>query len=182
MNCNSRRQKLRAVFAGENCIHPGSVYDPISARAAEDLGFEACINYKNEGFREALKEACPKRIDIYFDNVGGWILNEVLGRLNTGARIALCGAISVYNAEKKPPGPSNYLNLITVRGRMEGFNGMDHWGKHPEISAELQSYMAEGTLKNYETVVDSLDEAWRTVNMLFTGDNLGKLLVKVADD
>jgi NADPH-dependent curcumin reductase CurA len=65
---------------------------------------------------------------------------------------------------------------------MEGFNGMDHWGKHPEISAELGSYMAEGTLKNYETVVDGLDDAWRTVNMLFTGDNLGKLLVKVADD
>ena len=148
----------------------------------ENLGFDACINYKNDGFREALKEACPKRVDIYFDNVGGWILNEVLGRLNMGARIVLCGAISVYNAEKKPPGPSNYLNLITVRGRMEGFNGMDHWGKHPEISAELQSYMVDGTLKNYETVVDGLDDAWRTVNMLFTGDNLGKLLVKVADD
>jgi hypothetical protein len=148
----------------------------------ENLGFDACINYKNDGFREALKEACPKRVDIYFDNVGGWILNEVLGRLNMGARIVLCGAISVYNAEKKPPGPSNYLNLITVRGRMEGFNGMDHWDKHPEISAELQSYMVEGTLKNYETVVDGLDQAWRTVNMLFTGDNLGKLLVKVADE
>ena len=148
----------------------------------ENLGFDACINYKNDGLREALKQACPKRVDIYFDNVGGWILNEVLGRLNMGARIVLCGAISVYNAEKKPPGPSNYLNLITVRGRMEGFNGMDHWGKHPEISAELQSYMVEGTLKNYETVVDGLDEAWRTVNMLFTGDNLGKLLVKVADE
>ena len=147
----------------------------------ENLGFDACINYKNEGFREALKEACPKRVDIYFDNVGGWILNEVLGRLNTGARIALCGAISVYNAEKKPPGPSNYLNLITVRGRMEGFNGMDHWGKHAEISAELARYMEEGTLKNYETLVDGLDEAWRSVNMLFTGENLGKLLVKVAE-
>ena len=147
----------------------------------ENLGFDACINYKNEGFREALKEACPKRIDIYFDNVGGWILNEVLGRLNTGARIALCGAISVYNAEKKPPGPSNYLNLITVRGRMEGFNGMDHWGKHAEISAELARYMEDGTLKNYETLVDGLDEAWRSVNMLFTGENVGKLLVKVAE-
>jgi NADPH-dependent curcumin reductase CurA len=147
----------------------------------ENLGFDACINYKDDGFREALKEACPKRVDIYFDNVGGWILNEVLGRLNTGARIALCGAISVYNAEKKPPGPSNYLNLITVRGRMEGFNGMDHWGKHSEISAELARYMEDGRLKNYETVVDGLDEAWRSVNMLFTGENLGKLLVKVAE-
>ena len=147
----------------------------------ENLGFDACINYKNDGVREALEEACPKRVDIYFDNVGGWILNEVLGRLNMGARIVLCGAISVYNAEKKPPGPSNYLNLITVRGRMEGFNGMDHWGKHAEISAELARYMEDGTLKNYETLVDGLDEAWRSVNMLFTGENLGKLLVKVAE-
>ncbi|MBW2381350.1 MAG: NADP-dependent oxidoreductase, partial [Deltaproteobacteria bacterium] len=116
----------------------------------ENLGFDACINYKNDGFREALRETCP-------------------------------GAISVYNAEKKPPGPSNYLNLITVRGRMEGFNGMDYWGKRPEISAELQRWMAEGTMKNYETIVDGLDEAWRTVNMLFSGENIGKLLVKVAE-
>ena len=147
----------------------------------ENLGFDACINYKSDGFRDALRGACPRRVDVYFDNVGGWILNEVLGRLNIGARVVLCGAISVYNADKKPPGPSNYLNLITVRGRMEGFNGMDHWAKHPEISAELQRWMAEGTLKNYETVVDGLDEAWRTVNMLFSGENIGKLLVKVAE-
>lgn len=147
----------------------------------ENLGFDACINYKHEGFREALKEACPERVDIFFDSVGGWILNEVLGWLNMRARIALCGAISVYNADKKPPGPSNYLNLITARGRMEGFNGMDHWGKHAEISAELQRWMTEGTLKNYETVVDGLDEAWRSVNMLFTGENIGKLVVKVAE-
>jgi NADPH-dependent curcumin reductase CurA len=147
----------------------------------EDLGFDACINYKNDGFREALKEACPNRIDIYFDNVGGWILNEALGRLNMGARVALCGAISVYNADKKPPGPANYLNLITARGTMRGFNGMDHWGKHPEISAEIAGWMEEGKIRNDETILEGLDEAWRSVNMLFTGENVGKLLVRVAD-
>ncbi|MBW2225490.1 MAG: NADP-dependent oxidoreductase, partial [Deltaproteobacteria bacterium] len=129
----------------------------------ENLGFDACINYKDDGFREALKAACPNRIDIYFDNVGGSVLNEALGRLNMGARIALCGAISVYNADKKPPGPANYLNLITVRGTMQGFNGMDHWGKHPEISAELAKWMDEGKIRNYETILDGLDEAWRSV-------------------
>jgi NADPH-dependent curcumin reductase CurA len=147
----------------------------------EDLGFDACINYKSDGFREALKQACPKRIDIYFDNVGGWILNEALGRLNMGARIALCGAISVYNADKKPPGPANYLNLITARGTMQGFNGMDHWGKHPEISAEIAQWMEEGRIRVDETILEGLEEAWRSVNMLFTGENLGKLLVRVAD-
>jgi hypothetical protein len=147
----------------------------------ENLGFDACINYKADGFREALKEACPNRIDVYFDNVGGWILNEALGRLSMGARIALCGAISVYNADKKPPGPANYLNLITVRGTMQGFNGMDHWGKHREISAELAKWMEEGKIRNDETILDGLDEAWRSVNMLFTGENIGKLLVRIAD-
>ena len=147
----------------------------------ENLGFDACINYKDDGFREALKRACPARIDVYFDNVGGWILNEALGRLNMGARIALCGAISVYNADKKPPGPANYLNLITVRGTMQGFNGMDHWNKHPEISAELAKWMEEGKIRSDETILDGLDEAWRSVNMLFTGENLGKLLVRIAD-
>jgi NADPH-dependent curcumin reductase CurA len=148
----------------------------------ENLGFDACINYKADGFREALKEACPKRIDVYFDNVGGWILNEALGRLNMGARIVLCGAISVYNADKKPPGPANYLNLITVRGRMEGFNGIDHWGRLAEISAEIAKWMEAGKIHVDETIVEGLDDAWRSVNMLFTGENIGKLLVRVAED
>jgi NADPH-dependent curcumin reductase CurA len=148
----------------------------------EELGFDACINYKNDGFREALKEACPDRIDVYFDNVGGWILNEALGRLNMGARVVLCGAISVYNADKKPPGPANYLNLITVRGRMQGFNNMDHWGKRDEIWAEIAKWIEEGKIQLDETIVEGLDEAWRSVNMLFTGENIGKLLVRVAED
>lgn len=148
----------------------------------ENLGFDACINYKDDGFREALKKACPNRIDVYFDNVGGWILNEALGRLNMGARVALCGAISVYNEDKKPPGPANYLNLITVRGKMQGFNGMDHWGKHAEISADIAKWMEEGKIHIDETILEGLDEAWRSVNMLFTGENIGKLLVHIADN
>ncbi len=148
----------------------------------ENLGFDACINYKADGFRAALKEACPGRIDVYFDNVGGWILNEALGRLNMGARIVLCGAISVYNADKKPPGPANYLNLITVRGKMQGFNGMDYWGKLAEISAEIATWMEEGKIRADETILEGLDQAWRSVNMLFTGENIGKLMVRVAKD
>jgi NADPH-dependent curcumin reductase CurA len=148
----------------------------------EELGFDACINYKSEGFREALKAACPKRIDIYFDNVGGWILNEALGRLNMGARVVLCGAISVYNEAHKPPGPSNYLNLITVRGKMIGFNGMDHWGRHAQIAADLQKWMQEGKLKYHEHVFEGLEQAWKAVNALFTGENRGKVLVRVAED
>ena len=148
----------------------------------ENLGFDTCINYKDDDFREALKKACPSRIDIYFDNVGGWILNEALGRLNMGARVALCGAISVYNADKKPPGPANYLNLITVRGTMQGFNGMDHWHKHAEICADMGTWMEEGKIRVDETILNGLPNAWRSVNMLFTGDNVGKLMIRVADE
>ena len=145
----------------------------------DELGFDACINYKNDGFRDALKAACPKRVDVYFDNVGGFILNEVMGRLNMNARVVLCGAISVYNAEKKPPGPANYLNLLTVRGEMRGFNGMDHWGDHPKISAELSGWFEEGKIVYHEHIVEGLNQAYRSVNMLFTGENTGKILVSV---
>ncbi len=148
----------------------------------ENLGFDACINYKADGFREALKKACPDRIDVYFDNVGGWILNAALGRLNMGARVVLCGAISVYNADKKPPGPANYLNLITVRGKMQGFNGMDYWGKLAEISADIAKWMEQGKIRVDETILEGLDQAWRSVNMLFTGENIGKLMVRVTED
>ena len=146
-----------------------------------EMGLDAAIDYKSEDVSACIRELCPDGLNVYFDNVGGWILNEALGRLNMGARIALCGAISVYNADKKPPGPANYLNLITVRGTMQGFNGMDHWGKHPEISAQLAKWMEEGKIRNDETILDGLDEAWRSVNMLFAGENIGKLLVRVAD-
>jgi NADPH-dependent curcumin reductase CurA len=99
-----------------------------------------------------------------------------------GARVVLCGAISVYNEDKKPPGPANYLNLITVRGRMEGFNGIDHWGRRAEIADKLAKWMEEGKIRIDETIVEGLDDAWRSVNMLFTGENIGKLLVRVAED
>ena len=146
----------------------------------DDLGFDACINYKNEGFRDSLKAACPKRVDVYFDNVGGSILNDVMGRLAMGARVVLCGAISVYNEARKPPGPANYLNLITARGQMTGFNGMDHWHKHASISAELSRWLESGELVYREHVVVGLEQAYKAVNMLFTGENIGKVLVKTT--
>jgi len=146
----------------------------------DDLGFDACVNYKSGELSHALKGSCPDGVDIYFDNVGGPVLNAVLGRLAMGGRVALCGAISVYNAERRPSGPANYLNLITVRGRMEGFNGMDHWSRHAEIAQDFETWMREGKVVVRETIVDGLQEAWRSVNMLFTGENIGKLLVKVG--
>lgn len=145
-----------------------------------ELGLDAAINHRADGFAEALRAATPDRIDVYFDNVGGWILDAVLRRLAMHARVVLCGAISVYNEERKPPGPANYLELITQRARMEGFNTFDHWGRFEEISAELAGWVAEGRIRSTETVVRGLERAPEALRMLFEGGNTGKLLVEVA--
>jgi NADPH-dependent curcumin reductase CurA len=145
----------------------------------EELGFDACINHRTADMAAALKEHCPDRIDVYFDNVGGPILDAVLGRIAHGARIALCGAISVYNETRKPPGPSNYLNLINRRARMEGFLAMDHWGRFDEIRERLAGWVADGELRHVEHYFDGLESAVDALNALFTGANTGKVLVRV---
>lgn len=143
----------------------------------EELGLDAAIDHRAEGFAEALRAATPDRIDVYFDNVGGWILDAVLRRLAMHGRVVLCGAISVYNDERKPPGPANYLELITQRGRMEGFNTFDHWARFEEITTELAGWVADGRLKAGQTIVEGLERAPEALRMLFEGGNTGKLLV-----
>ena len=93
-----------------------------------------------------MKELCPKRVDVFFDNTGGPILDAVLGRLANNGRVVLCGAISSYNDAHKPPGPANYLNLISRRGRMQGFISWDYWGRWAEITEQLEKWMFEGKL------------------------------------
>lgn len=150
----------------------------------EELGFDAAIDHtrhpNGDGFADALRAATPSRVDVYFDNVGGWMLDAVLKRLAMHGRVVLCGAISVYNDERKPPGPANYLELITQRGRMEGFNTFDHWDRFPEITAQLVEWVRDGRLRTRETVVEGLDAAPEALRMLFEGANIGKLLVKVG--
>jgi NADPH-dependent curcumin reductase CurA len=143
----------------------------------DELGLDAAIDHRAEGFAEALRAATPDRVDVYFDNVGGWILDAVLRRLAMHGRVVLCGAISVYNEQRRPPGPSSYLELITQRGRMEGFNTFDHWGRFDEITAELAAWVADGRLVGRQTIVQGLDRAPDALRMLFEGANTGKLLV-----
>ncbi len=99
----------------------------------DDLGLDGAINYRSEHVPSRLKELCPDRVDVYFDNVGGDILDDVLARINMHARVVLCGAISVYNSHGKPPGPRNYNNLITRRAKMQGFLSLDCWDRFPEV-------------------------------------------------
>lgn len=152
------------------------------AWVVDELGFDACIDHRAPDFYEQLKAATPRRVDVYFDNVGGAVLDAVLKRLAGHGRVVLCGAIAMYNAGTKPPGPSNYLELITQRGTMTGFNTFDHWDRFGAITDELAAWIADGRIRHREHVVEGLEHAPEALNMLFTGENLGKLLVRVAGD
>jgi len=145
----------------------------------EEFGFDACIDYQNESVSEGLKKHCPNRIDIYFDNVGGKILDTCLTRLALRARVVVCGAISQYNATERPAGPSNYLQLLVSRARMEGFVVLDYAKQFPAAIARMAGWLADGKLKFSEHVVEGLDQFPDAINMLFSGKNTGKLIVKV---
>ncbi len=146
----------------------------------QDLGFDACINYKTEDVAQRLVELCPDGIDVYFDNVGGEILDAVLANLAIGARIAVCGAISTYNSDD-PIGVKNTANLIMKRARMDGFLILDYVDRFLEAILELAPLVADGKLKYATEVVVGLEHAPATLNRLFTGDHTGKLIVKVSD-
>ena len=145
----------------------------------DELGFDACINHRTDDLSKALKEECPKRVDVYFDNVGGPVLNAVLGGLAQHGRVVLCGSISVYNETHKPPGPSNYLNLISRRGRMEGFIALDHWGRAPEIAEILRGWVDAGHIRVVEHYFEGLESSVDALNALFTGANTGKVIVRL---
>lgn len=148
----------------------------------DELGFDACINHRTEDVATRLQETCPDRVDVYFDNVGGPILDAVLGHLAMRGRVVLCGAIAVYNERGKPPGPSNYLNLISRRGRMEGFIALDYVDRFAESALQLAQWVEEGELRWREHVLEGLDRAPEALNALFRGDNIGKVIVQVAEE
>ena len=148
--------------------------------AINEFGFDACIDYKNQDVRKALKETCPGGVDIYFDNVGGEILDIVLTRINQKARIVICGAISQYNNTEPVKGPSNYLSLLVNRARMEGIVVFDYAPRYKEGAMQLGQWMAEGKLKSREHIVEGLDTFPETLMKLFKGENFGKLVLKVA--
>jgi hypothetical protein len=145
----------------------------------EELGYDAAIDYKAEDVRRALREKAGE-VDLYFDNVGGEILEAVLANLAMRARIVLCGAISQYNAEGERRGPANYAMLIARRARMQGFLILDYGARFAEGQAELGRWVAEGKVKGAQHVVEGLEHTPDALNLLFTGGNTGKVIVKVA--
>ncbi|HSQ68217.1 MAG TPA: NADP-dependent oxidoreductase, partial [Polyangiaceae bacterium] len=146
------------------------------------LGFDAAIDYKTEDVGKRLAETCPDGIHVFYDNVGGPILNAALGRLAMRGRVVLCGAISQYDDMAHAYGPPNYMNLISRRGRMEGFIILDYADRFMEGALALGALVAQGKLKHKTTVVDGVENAPSALRRLFTGDHEGKLLVRVADE
>jgi NADPH-dependent curcumin reductase len=145
----------------------------------EQLGFDACIDYKRDDVREALKAHCPQGVDIYFDNVGGEILDAVLGRINRKARIVICGAISQYNNTEPVRGPANYLALLVNRARMEGMVVFDYAARYPQAIAELAGHLKAGRMRSKEDVVEGLEAFPQALLKLFSGANFGKLVLQL---
>ncbi|MNQ79553.1 putative NADP-dependent oxidoreductase YfmJ [compost metagenome] len=149
----------------------------------DELGFDAAINYKTCGdLGQAIGAACPQGVDIYFDNVGGAILDAALLNLNLFARVVFCGAIAQYNTEEPVPGPFNYWQILAKRATVRGFLSIDFLDRFPEALGDIGTWLREGRLKFAEDIVDGLDNTVEAFSRLFTGDNKGKLMVRLRDE
>lgn len=147
----------------------------------EELGFDDAIDYKNENIKDGLKRTCPEGIDVYFDNVGGDILDAALTRLRMHARIVICGAISQYNNTEAVKGPSNYLSLLVNRATMQGMVVTDYAKQYGAAAQEMGGWMAQSKLKSKEDVYEGIENFYDTYMRLFTGEKLGKLVLKVKE-
>ena len=147
----------------------------------KELGFDACVDYKAGNLKDELRTACPKGVDIYFDNVGGDILDTVLTRLAMKARIIICGAISQYNNTTPVKGPANYLSLLVNRARMEGMVVFDYADRYGVAVKEMAGYLKEGRMKSREDVVRGIENFPDALLKLFNGENFGKLVLEVAE-
>ena len=146
-----------------------------------ELGFDAAIDYKSENIYSALKTKCPEGVDVYFDNVGGVILNAALSKLRMHARVVICGAISQYNNKQNVKGPSNYLSLLVTRSSMTGMIVMDYTKDFGKAAKQMAIWMQEGKLKSREDIYEGLDNFQETYNRLFSGEKNGKLVLKVIE-
>ncbi len=145
----------------------------------EELGFDACLDYKAGDLKAGLRREAPDRVDVYFDNVGGEVLDAVLPGLARGGRVVLCGAISQYNAADGMKGPANYMSLLVNRARMEGFVVFDYADRYASALVEMGGWLADGSLRSRETVVQGGVRAFpQSLRMLFAGENVGKLVLK----
>lgn len=148
----------------------------------DELGMDRGINYKTvTDMQTELGDACPDGVDVYFDNVGGWITDAVMTQLTVGARVVVCGQIALYNEESTPTGPRHFHKLIRKRAKVEGFLVSDYAHRYQEANERLAEWVTAGRIQYRETVVDGLERAPDAFIGLFEGENIGKQLVHVAD-
>ncbi len=144
------------------------------------LGFDGVIDYRSEKVSAGLRRECPHGIDVFFDNVGGAMLDDVLAKINKSARVVICGAVSQYNSVGAPYGPTNYLSLLVNRASMAGFIVFDYADRYSEALDDLAQWYESGALKSSEEIMDGLDSFPEALQRLFGGDKIGKLLVRVS--
>lgn len=147
----------------------------------QEYGFDAAVDYKSEDMAKSLREHCPDGIDVFFDNVGGQVLEAALRSLARGARVVLCGAISQYN-EGAQQGPRNYMALLIRRARMEGFVVFDYARRYPEAAQQIAAWISAGELNTREHIVDGLETFPESLLMLYRGENTGKLMLRVSEE
>lgn len=145
----------------------------------EEAGYDAAIDYKAGSVRAQIKQHCPRGVDVIFDNVGGAILNDMLGEIATGARVVICGGISRYETGSLPAGPQNYFNLVFRRGTMAGFIVLDWASEFPAIRKRLEGFVKDGRLTWQEDIQHGFENAPETLQRLFSGKNRGKQLLKL---
>lgn len=169
-----------ATIAGARAV--GIAGGPEKCRwLVEEAGYAAAIDYKAGNLRAQLKEHCPRGIDVVFDNVGGAILNDMLGEIATGARVVICGGISRYETGTMPAGPQNYFNLVFRRGTMRGFIVLDWAAEFPAIRRRLAGLVKDGRLAWRIDEQQGFENVPRTLMRLFSGENRGKQVLKVAE-
>ncbi|MFT4802437.1 MAG: NADPH-dependent curcumin reductase CurA [Flavobacteriaceae bacterium] len=144
-----------------------------------DLGFDEAIDYKTEDLIEVLEKKCPKGIDVYFDNVGGEILDAALTKLRLNARVVICGAISQYNNKKDIVAPKNYLSLLVNRATMQGMVVLDYATEYQSAAQEMGMWMMQGKIKSREDIYEGIENFYDTFLRLFSGDKKGKLILKI---
>ena len=145
----------------------------------EQLGFDEVIDYKNDNIYSSLKKYCPEGIDVYFDNVGGEILDAALAKLRMNARIVICGAISQYNNTSRTKGPSNYLSLLVNRATMSGMVVFDYKNDYPMAINQISEWFNQGKLKSNESIFEGIDNFYEIFLKLFNGNKRGKLILKI---
>jgi len=178
--CGAVGQIVGQIAKIKGCRAVGIAGGPEKCRyVVDELGFDAAVDYKREDVRDALRTHCPDRIDVYFDNVGGEILDTALTLLARHARIVLCGAISQYNETGPRHGPANYMALLVDRARMEGFLVFDFFSRYPEAIGDMAGWMAEGRLRSREDIVSGIETFPDALLRLFRGENFGKLMLEV---